>query len=95
MKIDTINKFQKIEKEFKKMIFLLNSVKDENKTLKKRLNELEKFKTSVSKNIVKSQKVTSEYDNLKNNYNKLLREKELLRKKVDQMLRKLDSLQLY
>jgi regulator of replication initiation timing len=95
MKIDTINKFQKIEKEIKKMIFHLNSVKDENSTLKKRLNELEKFKNSVSKNIVKSQKVTSEYDNLKNNYNKLLREKELLRKKVDQMLRKLDSLQLY
>ncbi len=91
----TISKFQKIEKELKKMISNLNSIKDENKTFKKRVNELEKFKTSGSKNIIKSQKISSDYDYLKNNYNKLTREKEHIRKRVDQMLKKLEAIQIF
>lgn len=95
MKTETIDKFQKIEKELKKMISQLNSVKDENKTFKNRIIELEKFKTSGSKKIIKSQKISSDYDNLKNHFNKLTREKELLRKKVDQMLKKLETVQIF
>jgi len=95
MKIGTIDKFQKIEKELKKMISQLNSVKDENKTLKIRVNELAKFKASGSKKIIQGQKVSSDYDNLKNNFNKLTREKELLRKRVDQMLKKLEAVQIF
>ena len=52
MKIGTIDKFQKIEKELKKIISKLNSVKDENKALKIRVNELAKFKASGSKKIL-------------------------------------------
>tara|TARA_B100002003_G_scaffold117753_1_gene108680 strand:- start:44 stop:331 length:288 start_codon:yes stop_codon:yes gene_type:complete len=95
MKIETIDKFQKIEKELKKMISQLNSIKDENKILIKRVNELEKFKASGSKKIIKGQKVSSDYDNLKNNFNKLTREKELIRKKVDQMLKKMETVQIF
>ena len=95
MKIGTIDKFRRIEKELKKMISQLNSVKDENKILKIRVNELEKFKVSVSKKIIQGQKISSDYDNLKNNFNKLTREKELLRKKVDQMLKKLEAVQIF
>ncbi len=94
MKIATIEKFQKIEIELKKMISQLNSVKDENKTLKKRVNELEKFKELGSKKIMHGQKVSSDYVNLKNNFNKLSREKELLRRRVDQMLKKLETVQI-
>ena len=95
MKIGNIDKFRRIEKELKKMISQLNSVKDENKILKIRVNELEKFKVSVSKKIIQGQKISSDYDNLKNNFNKLTREKELLRKKVDQMLKKLEAVQIF
>jgi len=95
MKIGTGDRFKKIEKELRKMISQLNSVKDENKTLKKRVNELEKFKASGSKKIIKGQKASSDYENLKNNFNKLTREKELLRKKVDQMLKKLEAVQIF
>lgn len=95
MKNETKNNFQKIEKEIRKLISILNSVKDENKTLKIKAKELETFKSSFTKDISKRQKVASDFESLKNKYDKLMIEKNQLRERVDQMLKKLDALQLY
>lgn len=95
MKNKTIEKFQKIENEVKKIISLLTSVKDENEALKNQLKELEKFKSSAAKNINKEQKMVFKYESLENNYQKLLQEKGQLREKVGQMLKKLEAIELY
>lgn len=95
MKNKTIEKFQKIENEAKKMISSLASVKDENKTLRNLVKEFEMLKSSTAKNIKKGQKIVLKHESLENNYKKILQEKEQVREKVDQMLKKLESIQLY
>ncbi len=95
MKKNTIEYFHKIEKEIKKLLCVLISVKDENEALKNRVNDLELFKSSMTKGMNKNQKMMSEYNSLKNNNDKLRQERDQLREKVGQMLKKLESFNFY
>lgn len=91
----TVEKFHKVEKEIKKLISELISVKDENETLKKRIDQLELFKSSVSKDVEIKQKIILEYTSLKNSHNILCKEKEQLRERIEQILNRLETFQLY
>lgn len=93
MKNSAIENFKKIEKEIKKMICTLISVKDENEALKNRVNDLEIYKSSLTEGLNENQKIISEHESLKNNYDKLFLEKKQLREKINQMLKKLEPFQ--
>lgn len=93
MKNSAIENFKKIEKEIKKLICALISVKDENEALKIKVHDLEIYKSSLVEGLNENQKIISDHESLKNNYNKIFLEKKQLREKVDQMLKKLEPFQ--
>jgi len=95
MNINTIANFKKIEKEIKRMLFLLIAAKDENEELKQKVKDLENFRNSTTKDMDNNQKIFSEYESLKAKYNNLLAEKKQLNEKVKQMLKKLEIFQPY
>ena len=94
MKKESASKLQKVEKEITKMISILTSLKDENNLLKSKVSELEQFKNSTAKDIGKGQKLTSKHETLKADYKKLLIERDQLKEKVEDILKKVDTLQL-